>query len=372
METSETREFTGNENIMVIVNRDRDLATFRDELIVGLIENKYHVIIVSPDGDTLQRYREMGCDVVIQYVNRHGTNIIQDGKLIKNYITIIKRYMPRCVLTFTIKPNLYAGIACRVLNVSYMPNITGLGTTFDKKGILLNLIIKLYKVSIPHARCVFFQNDDNIRILNEHKIKFGRYRLIPGSGVNVNKFVIHDYPPNDKMSFVYMARIKKEKGCLELTEAARIITQKYPNVEFHILGIFEYEYSYLEKEWSAMDRVYYHGYQNDIRPFLKSAHALVHPSYEEGMSNTCLEASAMGRPIIASNIPGCREIFDDGKTGIAIKPRNVASLVAGIERFIKLPYEEKKTMGIKAAHKVRKQFNRNIVVNAYLDEIGRL
>jgi galacturonosyltransferase len=164
----------------------------------------------------------------------------------------------------------------------------------------------------------------------------------------------------------------KAKGIDELLEAIERVKNKYSNVQLDIVGFCEEDYSDKLKEYEKQEFIKYHGQQDDIHTFIKDCHALVLPTYHEGMANVLLEAASTGRPVLASNIPGCKETFDEGVSGLGFEVKNVDSLVKAIIKFIDLPYEEKKAMGIAGRKKMEREFDRNIVVNAYLEEINRV
>lgn len=356
--------------IMIVVNAVSNLVNFRHELIVALLREGYEVLIVTPKGEGLAQYEALGCKILIQPVNRHGKSITQDMALMMKYFSYIQQYRPFAVLTYTIKPNLYAGFAARMLRVPYLINITGLGIAFDKQGAMRSLIVHMYRRVLKHAACVFYQNKTNRKTFIKLKIPFRHSEVLPGSGVNLEHFVAEPYPPqDDKIRLLFISRIMKDKGIHELVNAAKLLGRKYHDLEFHILGACEDDYAPKMAEWAKADNIYYHGVQKDTRPFMKQCDALVHPSYHEGMSNVCLEAAATARPIIASDIPGCREIFDESISGLGFEPRNVNSLVKAIEKFIHLPYEVRKNMGVCGRKKVEEKFDRNLVIQAYMDEL---
>ena len=356
--------------VMIIVNAVSNLVNFRHELILKLIEKGYGVIIVSPSGTELKTYEELGCKIIVQPVNRHGQNVLQDVVLMMKYFQYVWQWKPFCVLTYTIKPNLYGGFVSRILRVPYLINITGLGVAFTQQGFMTSAIIHMYRRVLKHAKCVFFQNKNNRQAFIRLKIPFYHSIVLPGSGVNLSFYERQPYPLEDGVfRFIFISRIMKDKGIHEVVNAARILGKKYSNIEFHILGACEDGYESHMEKWSKEENIIYHGVQHDTRPFMRQCDCLIHPSYHEGMSNVCLEAAASGRPILASNIPGCQEIFDEGISGIGFEPRNVNALVKAIEHFMRIPYGERKRMGEKAREKVEEKFDRRFVIDAYMDEI---
>lgn len=359
--------------ILILANSDIGLYKFRKELIERLLSNGKKVYISVPRGPYVSRLKDLGCGYIKTSFKRRGKNPITDFKLFIKYINIIKKVKPDIVLTYTIKPNVYGGLACRLLGTPYISNITGLGSAVENKGILQNISLFLYRISLKKAPCVFFQNEENKRFLIDKHIAVHNNKLIPGSGVNLNYFELIDYPVNDdEVHFLFIARIMKEKGIDYYLEAAKYIKKKYPFTYFHVLGECDENYIDILDEMHAKGIIIYHGRQDDVRKFHKFSHCTIHPTYyPEGMSNVLLETAASGRPIIATNKAGCREIVDNKVSGFLVQQKNLQDLISKIEDFLKLSYKEKKQMGLKGREKVEKEFNREIVVKAYLREISR-
>ncbi|WP_026679377.1 glycosyltransferase family 4 protein [Fictibacillus gelatini] len=357
--------------ILILANNDIGLYKFRKELIQELV-NKYKVYISLPYGDFIPKLQEMGCKFLDTPISRRGTNPITDLKLFLRYKKIIKETNPDVVLTYTIKPNVYGGLACRITKTPYISNITGLGSAVENGGFLQKITLFLYKISLKKAKCVFFQNQENKEFLN-NKISINNYKLLPGSGVNLEDYSLLDYPSTKVIHFLFIGRVMKEKGIDQYLEAAQYIKKKYRNTEFHILGFCEGEYQDKLKNLQEKGIIQYHGMQSDIIKFLKFSHCTIHPTYyPEGMSNVLLESAASGRPSITTNRSGCREIIDDKINGFIIEQRNSKDLIEKIEYFLSLRYEIKKQMGLAGRRKVEKEFDRQKVVDFYLKEIEKL
>ena len=360
--------------ILILANNDIGLYNFRKELIEKLIELKNEIYISLPYGERVNDLINIGCKFLKTEVDRRGTNPIKDFKLLISYIKIFKEVKPDIVLTYTIKPNIYGGIVARFKKVPYICNITGLGTATEKKSIVQRLILFLYKIALKNVKCCFVQNEENLQFLKTNKITGEeKYKLIPGSGVNLEHFKLLPYPEEkEKIKFLFISRIMKEKGIDQYLETAKYITKKYRNTEFHILGFCEQEYEETLNKLQEEKIICYHGLQKDVIPFLKECSCLIHPSYyPEGMSNVLLEASASGRPVITTNRSGCREIVEDGQTGFIVNQKDSKDLIEKVENFIKIPNEQRKQMGLAARKKVEREFDRNIVIDAYLKEIER-
>ncbi len=360
-------------NILILAHDAEGLYRPRHELLKALRQVGHRVIVSIPRGTYYDKVSALVDEVVDTPIERRGMNPVKDLQLIMFYRRLMKKTKPDCVLSYAIKPNLYGGIVAIKNHIPYMPNITGLGTAFDKGGLIRTYIVHLYKMISAKAHCAFLQNVANMEALEQLGIHWGKVILLPGSGVNLNDYRAFDYPSDDgKFRFVLISRIMRDKGIHELIDAARLLGKRVTNVEFHILGYCENGYAKKMGEWAKEHNIFYHGPQDDVRPFLKMCSGLIHPSYHEGMSNVCLEAAASARPILASDIPGCRETFDEGITGIGFAPRDANSLVEAIERFMSLSYEERKKMGLRGRNKMEREFDRQIIVNAYLSEIQRI
>ncbi|PEU59996.1 glycosyltransferase family 1 protein [Priestia megaterium] len=357
--------------VLILANNDIGLYKFRKELIKELVK-EYEVYISLPYGDFVPELERLGCIFVNTPVSRRGTNPITDLKLILNYRKIIKRISPEVILTYTIKPNVYGGLACSLTKIPYIANITGLGTAVENGGLLQKITLFLYQLALKKASCVFFQNKENQRFLSKYvQYKFGR--LLPGSGVNTEYYSLLDYPSSEQVNFLFIARVMKEKGIDQYLESAEYIKGKYPNTVFHVLGFCEDKYEEKLREMQEQGIIKYHGLQNDVKSFHKLNHCTIHPTYyPEGMSNVLLESAACGRPVITTNRSGCREVVNHGENGYIVQPKNTKELIEKIEMFLSLSHEEKKHMGISGRNKVEKEFNRNLVINAYMEEIKKV
>ena len=358
--------------LLILTNNFSGLYSFRVEVVTTLIKRGYNVTISAPYDEKTNFFQKIGCELINTGFNRKGTNPIRDFGLLLFYIKILRQVKPTCVLSYTIKPNIYGGMACRICGVTQIANITGLGSAVENPGWLQKLTVFLYKFGLRRAKTVFFQNTANMDFGLSHGMVCRKsVKLIPGSGVNLQYHQYQEYPKNDSsIRFVFISRLLKEKGIEEYFEAAIRIKNKYLNTEFHVLGTCEEAYDLKLKDLQTKGIIIYHGQQADVRPFIGSAHCTVHPSfYPEGMSNVLLESCAAGRPIITTDRPGCGEIVEDGINGFVVKQQNIDDLVAKLEQFISLPYSQKIIMGKNARSKVEREFDRQIVVNSYLKEL---
>ncbi len=351
--------------ILILANDVTTLLQFRSELVCTLVERGHEVLVSVPQSERIPEIEALGARVLKTEVSRHGKNPLQDLKLLKNYKELLESVKPDIVLTFTIKPNVYGGMACGKLKIPYVANVTGLGVVEDG-GIMQKLMLWLYRQGLKKAKCVFFQNQANEKFFREKKVVCDNTELLPGSGVNLERFSFREYPNDETTNIVFVGRIIKDKGVFELATVAENLKERQ-DIRFTIVGNVEYG---SENPFVNLRNVSCVGYHKDIKPYLDKAHAIVLPSYHEGMANVLLEAAACGRPILASNIPGCRETFDEGVTGFGFLPKNVESLYEAIEKFIALSYEQKREMGKAGRKKMEECFDRQIVIDKYLEQVN--
>ena len=366
-----------NKRILVFSNNFGGLHSFRKEVFQAYRDNGYEVYISCPiekDKQKANWFENIGCKIIDTKFNRQGKNPFDDFKLMITYRKQIQEIKPDVVLSYTIKPNLYGGMACALCGIPQIANITGLGVAVEYPGLMQKLTIFLYKLGLRKAAMVFFQNDDNRQFCIKRKMIKGASRLIPGSGVNLSYHSLKEFPSVDEpIRFIFISRIRKEKGIDEYLAAAQTVKLKYPNTEFHVLGGCEGAYQEQLSVLHEKGIIVYHGQQSDVRPFIEKVHCTIHPTfYPEGMSNVLLESCAAGRAIITTDRAGCREIVDNGINGFIVKQRDSQDLIEKVETFINLPYEEKKQMGLAGRRKVEHEFDRNIVVNAYLEETNNI
>lgn len=368
--------------VALITNHDDDVYCFRKELLEGIKKEGYNLIISCPYGEKLELLREVKFKHDDALIDRRGTNPISDLKLFIHYRRMMSKYRPDVVLTYTAKPNTYASIAASSLGIPYINNVTGLGSVLSMGKAMQTFVLTLFKIAFRKSACIFFQNEENMKLAVKQGLVHGDYKLIPGSGVNTERFPLQGYPEGGNgiegspVVFNYIGRVLHDKGVDDYIEAAKLIKKEYPNTEFNIIGFIEPTESHYEKELKELeedDIIKYRGQQKDVKPFIERAHAIIHPStYGEGMSNVLLENASSGRFIITTDNSGCKETMVDGKTGYMYHGGDVAELVQNIKTFLKIDNEERKNMGISGREYVKKYFSREIVVNAYLKKIEEL
>ncbi|MBR4857650.1 MAG: glycosyltransferase family 4 protein [Clostridia bacterium] len=368
--------------IALLTNNDDDIYCFRKELIEEIINSGYEMLISCPYGEKFELMKHLEYRYDDPVIDRRGTNIVADMKLFLHYFDLFRKNKPSVVLTYTAKPNVYAGIAAYLLGIPVISNVTGFGSVLSEGGLKQKLIMSLFRFSFRRSACVMFQNSTNMKLAEESGMVKGEHKLIPGSGVNTERYPLQPYPDGgngkegEKVVFNYIGRILHDKGVDDYIEAAKRIKAEYPNTEFNMLGFIEPTEIHYEKilsELEEKDVIKYRGSQKDIKPFVAASHATIHPStYGEGMSNVLLESASSGRPIISTDNPGCQETFVDGKTGFLYHGGNVDALCNQIKKFLSLPNEERRLMGENGREYIKSNFERKKVVESYLEKINNL
>lgn len=368
--------------IALLTNNDDDVYCFRKELIEGIIDAGYDMLISCPDGPKFELMKDIPYQYDNPEIDRRGTNVVADFKLLMHYRKLFKETKPSVVLTYTAKPGVYGSLAARSLGISYINNVTGLGSVLNKTGLMRKFIMGLFKFAYSKAACIMFQNDTNMRLAKDLGWVQGDCKLIPGSGVALERYPIQSYPEGgngvegEKIVFNYIGRVLHDKGVDDYIEAAKQIKKNYSNTEFNMLGFIEPTERHYEEDLRVLGEqgiVNYRGSQKDVKPWITRAHAIIHPStYGEGMSNVLLENAASGRPLITTDNPGCRETVDNGISGFIYEGGNVHELVKKVEKFLNMNNEERKQMGLKGRKKMETEFSREVVVKAYMEKIKEL
>lgn len=359
-----------NKKVVIIGNNSGGMYDFRHELIEELIRRGCSITVLTPFDTKVDELRDIGVELIDTPLNRRGINPKEDFTLLCLYRKLLKKLQPDLVITYTIKPNIYGGYACRRLSIPYAANITGLGTTFQKEGILKKIVVFLYKIGLKSAQTVFFENDENRQIFLDTKIVNNeRTCLLNGAGVNLERYSLIDYPSGDKTKFLFIGRVMKEKGIDELFAAMKKLVEEGVDCSLDILGGYEEDYKAVIQKYEREGWLDYHGYQLDVRPFIAKTHCFVLPSWHEGMANTNLECAASGRPVITSNIHGCLEAVENGVTGFLCKRKDEVDLYQMMMNFTKLSYEERREMGIAGRHRMERLFDKKIVIKQTLERL---
>ena len=351
---------------------------FRSGLIKRLIEEGYDVHVCAPLDKHRQSLESLGCNFHSLSMNNKGTSPLEDLKLIKSYVALMKVIRPDAYLGFTIKPNVYGNIAAHRCGVPTINNVSGLGTVFIRKSWITFIVKRLYKKALKKSYRVFFQNNDDLALfLDEGLVERENTAILPGSGVNLQYFSHSPYEPKPEPKFLLIARILRDKGVLEYVEAARILKAKNYPATFQLLGFLDaVNKTAIPKAdvegWVNEGLIEFLGAQDDVRPYLKAVDCVVLPSYREGTPRSLLEAAATGRPIITTDVPGCREVVRNGYNGFLCEVRNGADLAAKMIEFIKLSPAVCIKMGQQSRFYAETLFDENIVIERYMDVILKL
>lgn len=354
-----------------------DVFCFRREIIEALLRKGCMVILSCPEHHRLDYFRVLE-NVIIEdiRIDRRGTNPFNDLKLIWDYCRLFKKYRPDIVCSFTIKPNIYGSLAADLTGIPHINNITGIGSGYKNGGLVRHVVTFLYKVALRKSKMVFFQNEENSHVaLDSGMIKTSaRYKVIPGSGVNLTHFAYKKKIHTGSIVFNYIGRVMKDKGIDVFLEAAVVIRKKHPETIFNIIGFIEESEGHYQEKLADLEKdgiVHYYGSLDDVRPLIYESDAIIHPStYGEGISNVLLETAACGRACITTGVEGCRDCVDDGVSGYIYRAGDFSQLCYSIERFIALSSDERMRMGMAGRNKVERCFDRNVVVDEYMKEIG--
>lgn len=355
---------------LAMITNDTTFAyNLRREILADWIKNGHEVYLISQILNFKNEFEEMGVKLYNVNTGRRGTNPFSDVLLFKEYLRILKEIRPDFVFTNNIKPNVYAGIACKKLKIKYVPNITGLGQAVENPSMLQMLTTRLYKIGVSGADYIFFQNTENLKFFKNRDMlpPNATLRLLPGSGVNLDSHPVLPYPDSDEIHFLFIARILQEKGIDQYLAAAKELAKTHNNLVFHICGMCDDEkYISVLQDYQEKGLIVYHGEQKDMEPFFEQASCVVHPSYyPEGMSNVLLEAASSGRPILAADRSGCRETVENNVTGFLVPTKDSQAVIDSLNKFLEMSWEERKAMGLKGREKMEKEFDRKIVIDEY-------
>lgn len=364
---------------MLAANSWWNIVNFRRELISALINDGHEVVVLSPPPPNPEDIARLpGVTWIPIEIDGEGMSPIADLKLAFRYWRALRRLRPAAYLGFTAKPNIYGSIAARLAGVPAIANLTGLGTGFLRGRILEAMVTRLYKLALRRAHRVFFHNDDDLALFYERGIvRREQSVVLPGSGVDLERFSPRDATVSgDGMSFLLPSRLMWEKGLREFIDAARQIKSRRPDLRFLLLGApaspgrgpDEAEL----QGWAAEGLVEILGSRDDVRPVIAASDCVVLPSYREGMPRVLLEAAAMGKPVIATDVPGCRQALVDGRTGLLCAVRSGSSLAEAMNRMIELGPNRLQGMGAEGRRLAEERFGIDNVIAAYRDALASL
>ena len=361
--------------ILFVDPHESSLFSFRKELLDKLIENNEVVLCTEVTDRTRNYFGDKVSKIVDVPMNLKSKGIISNLKLVKQYRQIIQEEKPNLIISYKVKPNIYCGLSSR--NIPMIANITGLGNIFKDNGIISKIGVFLYRKSFKNVDYVFFQNTDGLKFFTDNKITINDYQIIPGSGVNTNVFFPEKIQDNGVVNFLYASRMIKEKGFYLLLNAIPQVIAKNKNVHFNFLSAEED----IMSDKIAKDIISkYPSYitvlprTDDMQKVCVQNDFLVSPSYyREGISNVLLESLACGRPIITTrDNPGCKEVLQENANGIGVISNDLDSLVSALIKASFLSKETIETMGLYGRESVVERYNRDVVIDIYLDTIKKI
>lgn len=370
---------TASMHILMTVNAAWNIGNFRRPLVEALQADGHRVTVLAPPDDAVEDLERLGCRVRPLEMSVKGLNPLEDMKLQRRFVRIFRETRPDAVLSYTIKNNVFGARAAKAVGLPFLPNVTGLGTAFLSGKLLQTVTEQLYRRSFAGLPVVFFQNEDDRDLFLERRlVTADQAQLLPGSGIDLDRFAPAPMPaPDAAPVFLMIARLLRDKGVMEFVEAARQIKTRHPKARFQLLGAVGSENrSAIDRStlegWVAEGVVEYLGTTPDVRPAIAAASCVVLPSYREGAPRTLIEAAAMARPVIATDVPGCRAVVDNGVSGFLCDVRSADSLSAAIERFLALPSASQCAMGEAGRTKMAREYDEALVVDAYRAALAQI
>ena len=370
-----------NQTIAIVINTSWNIYNFRLGLLNALREDGYRIIAIAPHDGYSAKLQALGFDYHDIKINNKGTNPLQDLLLIWSFFKIFRKLKPDLILQYTIKPNIYGTLAAKLAGIPTINNISGLGTVFLNNNISSRIARMLYRISLRFAYKVFFQNPHDRKLFIDNKlVKERKSGLLPGSGIDLDKFHPVETKKTADSPFVFLliARMIKDKGVFEFVEAARrlIASQKdlKRGVEFWLLGdLYPDNPTAIKteqiKQWQENDGIKYWGHSDDVTAYINQADCVVLPSYREGLSRVLLEAAALAKPIITTNVPGCKDVVDDGCNGFLCKLKDIEDLAKQLRKMLCLSDDDLREMGKQGRQKIEQKFDEKIVIKQYLEVI---
>ena len=370
-----------NKTVLIVANSSWNVVNFRMGLIRALQAEEFQVVAAAPLDIDPANIKALGCEVFEVKVRAQSLNPLRDLGFVLQLFLILRQTGAQTCLFFTAKPNIFGGFCASLMGLHYINNISGLGSVFIENGFLSKVMILLYKLALKKSSCVFFQNrDDRDLFLQKNIVKSEKTKLLPGSGVNLQKFqpvLKIKKIDQEPFTFILISRLIKDKGVIEYIEAAKLVSKLHPDIQFKILGFLGVQNPTAisqeqMNEWLRLPFVHYLGSVDDVRPFIQDSDCVVLASYREGTPKVLLEAAAMGKPIITTNVPGCKEVVEDQLTGFLCDVRSAKDLAQKMCQMIELSFEERDRMGKLARLKMEKQFSEQFVIDRYLKVIRGL
>ncbi len=362
--------------IAIVLNTSWNIFNFRIGLLKELQKEGYNVVAIAPIDEYANKLENLGIKHYDITINNKGVNPIEDAKLTLAFYKLYKELKPDVLLHYTIKPNIYGSIAAGILGIPVISNISGLGTVFLNNSLSSKIARLLYKVALRTPKKVFFQNIyDKKLFLDSKLVKETQSGLLPGSGIDTKLFVPEEQKiVNETLQFLCVARLVKDKGIKEYEKAAEILKKKYDNVEFAILGAYyPGNPTAITKEemklWEEEKIIHYLGTNDDVRSVMLEADCIVLPSYREGLSRVLLEAASLEKPIITTDVPGCKDVVNDSINGYLCQVKDAQSLADAMEKMLLLNNDQRIAMGKKGREKIIAEFDEQLVIDKYKEAI---
>jgi len=361
--------------IAIVINTSWNIYNFRMGLIRALLAEGHEVVAIAPRDAYTQRLQEAGCRFV-HLPMEQGTNPLKDLRLLWGLYKAYKELQPEVVLHYTIKPNIYGALAAHWAGIPAINNVSGLGTVFINKDHVSRIALRLYRLAFRYPAKVFFQNPEDRKLFLRRGVVLPAVtEVLPGSGIDLQEFVpAPAFKRNTPFVFLMVARVLYDKGVAEFVQAAALVRRKYPQVKCLLLGqVDEKSRSGIKRQqlqqWLATGAVAYLGFTDEVAPVIAAADCVVLPSYREGTPRTLLEAAAMGKPLLATNVPGCREVVVPGQNGLLCRVRNARDLADKMLQLLELSEEELEKMGQNSRQIALNRFDERIVIRKYLQAI---
>ncbi|MFO7257963.1 MAG: glycosyltransferase family 4 protein [Bacteroidota bacterium] len=364
--------------IAIVLNTSWNIYNFRMNLIRALMSRGHEVHTIAPVDEYTRNLVEAGCIHHKVTMDSRGANPIKDSALILELFLIYRRIRPDIILHFTIKPNVYGTLAAAVLKIPVVNNVCGLGTVFLKNNLVSAIAILLYRISFRFAHKVFFQNPDDLNLFVHRKlVQASHADLVPGSGIDLEHFSMRAYKRNSRFTFLMISRLITDKGVLEYIDAIRILRKEGLDARFQLLGAKDPEHkrgikSEVIDEWHNSGIIEYLGTTNDVRSYIAQADCIVLPSYREGTPRTLLEAASSGRPIIATDVPGCNNVVKHNYNGLLCHLKDAVDLAEKMRQMASLDEDNLRAFGENGRLKAATEFDESLVIHKYLQTLNTL
>ncbi len=369
--------------ITILLNTSWNIYNFRAGLIKHFLAQKHEIICLAPKDDYSHLLVEMGCTFIETPLDNKGINPLNDLKYCFSLWKILRKTRPDVIFAYTIKPNIYGNFVAKMLNIPVVSNVSGLGTVFIRENFSAKIAHFLYKMAFKFPQKIFFQNEDDLQIFLDKKLlEKSKTALLAGSGINLEEFSFDILPKNNTFTFLLIARLIYDKGILEYIDAIRIIKKQQKNhqnniqIKFQLLGKIDTQNTLNITQtqvdaWVGEGLIEYLGETNNVKPFIIASDCVVLPSYREGTPRTLLEAAAIGRPIVTTNVAGCKEVVENELNGFLCEPKNAQDLADKMTKMLLLSIEKRQEMAHNGRKKVVAQFDEKLVIAKYQQEVLR-